>query len=104
MIEQKFSLFDEASCFVCLNTKQAKIILSRFTYSVCDEKVKIFRLSVCTYVRTWILAVDTITFEGVSESKQKFWYSNPKKNHDPVADPEQGFHFDESLMERYQIL
>ena len=27
-------------------------------------------LSVRTYVRTWILAVDTITFEGVSESKQ----------------------------------
>ena len=29
-----------------------------------------FRLSVCTYIHTWILAVDTITFEEVSRSKQ----------------------------------
>ena len=28
------------------------------------------RLYVCTYVRTWTCHVDTITFEGVSGSKQ----------------------------------
>ena len=33
------------------------------------SKIK-FRLSGCLAVRTWILAVDTITFEGVSGSKQ----------------------------------
>ena len=55
--KKKFSPFDKCSCFVCLRRqkKQQKI-------SVC--------LSVRTYVRTWIFHVDTITFEGVSGSKQ----------------------------------
>ena len=56
MIEKKyFSPFDECSCFVCLRIQ---------------NKQKKFRLSVCLAVRTWTCAVDTITFEGVSGSKQ----------------------------------
>ena len=39
-----------------------------------QNKQKKFRQSVClavrTYVRTWILAVDTMTFKGVSGSEQ----------------------------------
>ena len=33
-------------------------------------RTKNFRLSVCLAVRTWTFDVDTITFEGVSGSKQ----------------------------------
>ena len=53
----KFSPFDKCLCFICLRRqkKQKKM-------SVC--------LSVCLAVRTWTFDVDTITFEGVSGSKQ----------------------------------
>ena len=56
-VKKKFSPFDECSCFVCLRrqNKQKKI-------SIC--------LSGCLAVRTWNFHVDTITFEGVSGSKQ----------------------------------
>ena len=39
---------------------------------VLEDKTsqKNFRLSVWMYVRTWTFHVDTITFEGVSGSKQ----------------------------------
>ena len=52
-----FCPFDECLCFVCLRrqNKQKK-------HSVC--------LSVCLFVRTWTFYVDTITFEGVSGSRQ----------------------------------
>ena len=65
--KKKFSPFDECSWFVCLRrqNKQKKFRLSVWL-SVC--------LSVCLdvwlYVRTWTFHVDTITFEGVSGSKQ----------------------------------
>ena len=61
---------------------EKKILLSTNVHVlyVLEDKTskKNFRLSVCLseclevwlYVRTWILAVDTITFEGVSGSKQ----------------------------------
>ena len=60
-VKKKFSPFDKCSCFVCLRrqNKQKKISIR---LSVC--------LDVCTYVRTWTFHVDTITFEGVSGSKQ----------------------------------
>ena len=58
MSEKKSSSFDE--CFVCLRRQ--------------DEQKNFLRLSVCLdiwlYVRTWIFAVDTMTFEGVSGFKQ----------------------------------
>ena len=70
--KKKFSPFDECSWFVCLRRQnKPKTILSLFTYSVCDEKVKIFVcLSVWLYVRTWTFHADAITFKGVSGSKQ----------------------------------
>ena len=37
---------------------------------VCLSFCLSVRLSVCLYVRTWTFHVDTITFEGVSGSKQ----------------------------------
>ena len=64
-VKKKFYPFDECSCFVCLriqnNNKKMSVCLS-------------VRLSIWLYVRmyvcTYILAVDTITFEGVSRFKQ----------------------------------
>ena len=55
--KKKFSPFDKCSWFLCLRrqNKPRKI-------SVC--------LDVWMYVRTWTFHVDTITFEGVSGSKQ----------------------------------
>ena len=54
---KKFSPFDKCLWFLCLRRQnKAKKI------SVC--------LSVWMYVRTWTCHVDTITFEGVSRSKQ----------------------------------
>ena len=55
---KKISPFDECSCFVRLRTQNKQKKLP----SVC--------LSVRTYVRTCILAVDPITFEGVSGFEQ----------------------------------
>ena len=54
MSEKKISLFDKCSCFVCLRKQNKQ---TKFP-------------SVCLYVRTWTLDVDTITFEGVSGYKQ----------------------------------
>ena len=51
--KKKFSAFDECSCFVCLRR---------------ENKQK--TISVCLSVRG-TFAVDTITFEGISGSKQK---------------------------------
>ena len=50
---KKFSPFDECSCFVCLRRQ--------------NKQRKFF---VCMSVCTWTFHVDTITFEGVSRSKQ----------------------------------
>ena len=63
MSEKKIFPFDECSCFVSLRTqnKQKK--------SICRSVCLSVDLSGYTYVRTWILAVDTITFDGVSGSK-----------------------------------
>ena len=59
MNKKKFSPFDECSCVVCLRRQY----MQKQIPSVC--------LSVwLSGVRTWILAVDTITFEGVSGFKQ----------------------------------
>ena len=52
--KKKFSPFDQCSWFVCLRRR---------------NKPKQFP-SVWLYVRTWTFHVDTITFEGVSGSKQ----------------------------------
>ena len=56
----KFSPFDKC-LFLCLR-RQNKPKKNSVCLSVC--------LSGCTYVRTWTFHVDTITFEGVSGSKQ----------------------------------
>ena len=52
MSEKKISPFDECSCFVCPRRQK--------------KHKKNVRLSVCK----WTFDVDTITFEGVSGSKQ----------------------------------
>ena len=64
MIEKiKCSRFDECSCFVYFTTQNKQKKLCRYVcVSACP--------SGCTYVRMWILGVETITFEGVSGSKQ----------------------------------
>ena len=60
-VKKKFSSFNKCSWFVCLRrrNKPKKIFIC---LSVC--------LDVWMYVRTWTFHVDTITFEGVSGSKQ----------------------------------
>ena len=55
--KKKFSPFDKCLWFLCLRRQN-----KRKKISVC--------LSVWMYVRTWTFRVDTITFEGVSGSKQ----------------------------------
>ena len=63
--KKKFSPFDKCSWFVCLRrqNKPKKI-------SVCLSDCLFVCLDVWMYVRTWTFHVDTITFEGVSGSKQ----------------------------------
>ena len=56
--KKTISPFDKCSCFVCFRRQNKQ---KKFP-SVC--------LSVCLYVRMWTFHVDTITFEGVSGSKQ----------------------------------
>ena len=56
--KKKFSPFDKCSCFVCLRRRNKQ---KKFP-SVC--------LSVWLAVRSWTFHVDTLTFEGVSGSKQ----------------------------------
>ena len=58
--KEKFSPFAECSCLYGLKDKTNK--KNSVCLSVC--------LAVWLYIRTWILAVDTITFEGVSGPKQ----------------------------------
>ena len=67
--KKKISPFDKCLWFLCLRrqNKQKKIsacpsVRPFVCLSVC--------LSVCLYVRAWTFPVDTITFEGVSGSKQ----------------------------------
>ena len=56
--------------------KNSLLLTNVHDFYVLEDKTsqKNFRLSVwmsgCTYVRTWTFHVDTITFEGVSGSKQ----------------------------------
>ena len=57
-MKKKLSFFDKCSCFVYLRRKNEQ---KKFP-SVC--------LDVWLYVRTWTFAVVTITFEGLSGSKQ----------------------------------
>ena len=55
--KEKFSLFDEFSCFVCLRRQNKR------------KKISV-RPSVRPSGCMWTYAVDTITFEGVSGSKR----------------------------------
>ena len=56
--------------------KNSLLLTNVYDFYVLEDKTrqKKFRLSVCLdvwmYVRTWTFRVDTITFEGVSGSKQ----------------------------------
>ena len=66
--KKKFSPFDKCLCLLCLRrqNKLKKNFRLSVYLSVC--------LDVWMYVRTWTFHVDTITFEGVSGSKQNLMY------------------------------
>ena len=64
--KKKFSPFDKCSWFVCLRRQNKQKKCPSVCLSVCQSRC----LHVWMYVRTWTFHVDTITFEGVSGSKQ----------------------------------
>ena len=73
--KKKFSPFVECSCFVCLrrlHTQKKKIwsVCLSVRLSVCRSVCLPVYLSGCLAVCTWTFHVDTISFEGVSGSKQ----------------------------------
>ena len=68
--KKKFSPLDECSCFVWLEHKISKKKFPSGRLSVCPSVRTSFNMSGCLAARTWIRAMDTITFGGVSGSKQ----------------------------------
>ena len=65
-VKKKFSPFDECSCFVCLRRQNKQKKCPSACPSVCLSVRPSVWMSGCT----WTYVVDTITFEGVSGSKQ----------------------------------